>query len=352
MSPLFRSLPLLIWLLVLTLPFAHAQDAAQANAVILQYHHVSTSTPPSTSISPADFRRHMDYLRDNDFAVLPLETVVAALQGGDSLPDKTAVITFDDGYLSVYTDAFPLLQEYAWPFTIFVPSGLVASNSRLYASWEQLREMGAAGATLANHTVTHPYLLTRLADEDEARWLQRIEAEILQAETEIERQTGQSHKLFAWTYGEYDKTLQAMVARLGFVGIGQHSGPVNASSDFTALPRFPFSGIYVSMNTYPTKVNSLAFDVALTGPYEPLTDSPRPPAVLDFNGNYRYEALNCFNNDQPMEVRVENAEEQQYRVIPILDNRSRRFRYNCTAPARDGRFYWFSIPFTNPAVSE
>jgi biofilm PGA synthesis lipoprotein PgaB len=352
MSRLFCSLPPLIILLALTLPYAYAQDAAPASAVILQYHHVSTSTPPSTSISPADFRRHMEYLRDNDFAVLPLEAVVAALQRGDSLPNKTAVITFDDGYLSVYTDAFPLLQEYDWPFTIFVPSGLVASNSRLYASWEQLREMGAAGATLANHTVTHPYLLTRLADEDEARWLQRIETEILQAETEIERQTGQSHKLFAWTYGEYDRTLQAMVARLGFVGIGQHSGPVNASSDFTALPRFPFSGIYVSMNTYPTKVNSLAFDVALTGPYEPLTDSPRPQAVLDFNGNYRYDALNCFNNDRPMEVRVENAEEQQYRVIPVLDNRSRRFRYNCTAPARDGRFYWFSIPFTNPAVSE
>ena len=47
-----------------------------------------------------------------------------------------------------------------------------------------------------------------------------------------------------------------------------------------------------------------------------------------------------------------SADEECARVIPVLDNRSRRFRYNCTAPGRDGRFHWYSIPFTNPAISE
>lgn len=345
---------LMLRLLPLLLCCAHAAQGqiAEPSAVILQYHHVSTSTPPSTSISPADFRRHMDYLRDNGFAVLRLEEVVAALQNGSPLPDKTAVITFDDGYISVYSSAFPLLREYGWPFTIFVPTALVGTNAALYSNWDQLREMATSGATLANHTVSHPYLLEQLPGEDEATWLRRIEGEIVEAEAEILRQTGQSHKLFGWTYGEYDTSLQNLVRQLGFTGIGQHSGAINASSDFSALPRFPFSGIYVSMNTFPTKVNSLAFNVQLLPPYDPVTDSQHPEAILDFDGEYRFDALNCFNNDQPMRVATEDMEERQYRVVPAGDNRSRRFRYICTAPGRDGRFYWYSIPFTNPAISE
>lgn len=351
---MIRPVPLLGALLCWLLPgpLVLAQAPPPATAVILQYHHVSTSTPPSTSISPVDFRRHMDYLRDEGFAVLRLEDVVSALREGAALPDKTAVISFDDGYISVYQEAFPVLREYGWPFTIFVPTSLVGSNARLYTNWDQLREMAAAGATLANHTVSHSYLLARLPGENDKAWLQRIEQDIEAAEAAIERESGQSHKLFAYAYGEYDSALQELVTRLGYVGIGQHSGPIGPAADFSALPRFPFSGVYVSMNTFPTKVNSLAFDARLLPPYQPLTDSPRPEAVLEFGGEYRFDALNCFNNDRPMQVRRIEGSMRQYRVSAVEDNRSRRFRYNCTAPGRDGRFHWLSIPFTNPAVAE
>jgi peptidoglycan/xylan/chitin deacetylase (PgdA/CDA1 family) len=332
------------------LPPASAQSSAQA--VILQYHHVSIDTPPVTSLSPEQFRIHMEYLRDKDFTVLPLETVVQALRNGSDLPDKTAVITFDDGYRNVHENAFPVLRDLGWPFTIFITSGLVTANPGLYASWDQLREMGAAGATLANHTVTHPYFLERPTGEDEAAWLLRIEKEITDAEAEIERETGQSHKLLAYPYGEYDRAIQTLVQELGYIGIGQHSGPINASSDFTALPRFPFSGVYASMNTFPVKVQSLAFDLRMVRPDTPVTDSPTPDAVLDFNGDYRLDALTCYNNDQTMQISVENAGQQIYRVLPAQGNSARRFRYNCTAPGRDGRYYWYSIPWVNPALPD
>jgi peptidoglycan/xylan/chitin deacetylase (PgdA/CDA1 family) len=329
---------------------AAAQPAAQA--VILQYHHISTATPPVTSISPADFRVHMEYLRDNGFTVLALETVVQALRNDQPLPDRTAVLTFDDGYASVHEAAFPLLRELGWPFTIFVTAGLITSNPNLYASWEQLREMAAAGATLANHTVSHPYFLNREPGEDDARWLQRIEREITEAEDLIASETGQSHRLLAYPYGEYDPAIQALVTRLGYVGIAQHSGPINGSSDFTALPRFPFSGIYASMNSYPVKVNSLAFDLTVSYPDSPVTAAAAPEAVLDFNGDYRLDALACFNNDEPMQVVVHNAATQQYRIKPQRGNSTRRFRYNCTAPGSEGRYYWYSVPWVNPAITE
>ena len=326
---------------------------SQNQAVILQYHHVSTETPPVTSLSPEAFRTHMLFLQENAFTILPLEKVIKDLQDGNLLPDKTAVITFDDGYTSVYEAAFPLLKELNWPFTVFVTSELVGSNDRLYATWDQLREMGGEGATLANHTVSHPYLLERDNGIDDERWLTQVRQEIELAENTIAEQTGQNHKLLAYPYGEYNDAIQALVSELGYVGIAQHSGPINAASDFTALPRFPFSGIYASMNTFPTKVFSLAFSLDNFSPSSPVTSSPRPEAMLDFSTEQAgLSQLACFNNNERISVNLRNAENNTYQVSTHVENMTRRFRYNCTAPFGDGRFFWYSIPWVNPEISE
>lgn len=329
-----------------------AADNDQAQAVILQYHHISSTTPRSTSVTADEFRLHMEYLRDNGFTVLPLQDIVQALRQNAPLPDKTIAITFDDAYISVYTTAFPLLQQYGWPFTVFVPSGLIGTNAGLYASWEQLREMGRAGATLANHSVTHPYFLARTEGEDDAAWLARIEQEIVESEQKILQETGQSHKLHAYPYGEYNLRIAALVEKLGYIGLAQHSGPVNAASDFLALPRFPFSGVYAPLRSFVPKASSLAFNVRIAEPESPITSSRSPSAILDFSGTYRLDALTCFNNDQTMEIALVDAGAQQYRISTPVENRGRRFRYNCTAPGRDGRFYWFSVPWFNPAIPD
>ncbi|MDX1696620.1 MAG: polysaccharide deacetylase, partial [Ketobacteraceae bacterium] len=62
-------------------------------AVILQYHHVSDETPPITSISPALFKAHLKYIKDNGFSVWPLTKLVSALQAGEEIPDKVVSIT-------------------------------------------------------------------------------------------------------------------------------------------------------------------------------------------------------------------------------------------------------------------
>lgn len=350
---MIRSLTKPVFALVLLLQAALTLAQPNSQAVILQYHHVSTSTPPVTSLSPDAFITHMRYLEENVFTVLPLEDVVDSLRNGDPLPDRTAVITFDDGYTSVYEEAFPLLREYGWPFTVFVTSGLVGSNDRLYATWEQIREMAANGATIANHTVSHPYLLDREPGASDSQWLGKVRREIEEAESVIAMQTGQNHKLLAYPYGEYDPAIQDLVRELGFVGIAQHSGPINGHSDFTALPRFPFSGIYASMNTYPTKVQSLAFILEDIMPGSPITSSASPGATLDFADDHPgIGQLACFNNDQMINVERVNAGEAVFRVSSHVENRTRRFRYNCTAPGADGRYYWYSIPWINPAIRE
>lgn len=351
MSPVLSRLYTAVLFLACVSSPLYAQYPDQA--VILQYHHVSTSTPPVTSLSEDAFRTHMAYLADNDFTVLPLEDVVRALREGGSLPDKTAVITFDDGYTSVYEVAMPILADYGWPYTVFITSGLVGSNDRLYATWEQLNAMGDAGATLANHTVSHPYLLDREPGMTDRQWLDSVREEIVVAEEQIREHTGQNHKLLAYPYGEYNPAIQALVEELGFIGIAQHSGPINATSDFTALPRFPFSGIYASMNTYPTKVRSLAFDGVAVSPESPVTSNNMPSAELDFGDNQEgISQLACFNNNENMEISELDSAAKTYRISTRVDNRTRRFRYNCTAPGQAGRYYWYSVPWINPAIAE
>ena len=97
-----------------------AANGIDSHGVILVYHHVSTNTPPSTSISPEDFRKHLDYLQKNDFSVIPLNQMLETLKAGRQLPDKAVAITFDDGYISIYDTAFPMLKTYGFPFTLFL----------------------------------------------------------------------------------------------------------------------------------------------------------------------------------------------------------------------------------------
>ena len=354
--PLLLTLSFCCFFLPLQLsaqPTEPSNTPSNSQAVILQYHHVSNETPPITSIAPQDFQRHMNYLFENNFNILPLEQILNSLINDEELPDYTAAITFDDAYLSVYTEAFPILKELNWPFSVFVTTGLVDTNSSLYANWTQLREMAAAGATIANHTVNHPYFLERQTNESESDWLQSITEEITAAEEKILQETGQSHRLIAYPYGEYEPRIQALVEELGYRGIAQHSGPINKHSDFSALPRFPLSGIYVSMNTFPNKVKSLAFTLDSITPSSPISAEPSPSIEIDFSNDMpSLNQLTCFNNGEVINIDVLDAESARVRVSTPIENSSRRFRYNCTAPGPDGRYYWYSVPWINPAVSE
>jgi peptidoglycan/xylan/chitin deacetylase (PgdA/CDA1 family) len=326
-------------------------QALLPQAVILQYHHIATATPRSTSVTPEEFRAHMDYLRDNGFTVLRLEDVIHALREGSALPNKTAVLTFDDAYRSVYEAAYPLLKARNWPFTIFVPTALIGEKPGLYASWEQLREMGKNGATLANHTQNHGYLLDRSAYANETAWLNAIKTEITAAEARIKQETGQSHHLFAYPYGEYEPALQKLVTELGYTAFAQNSGAINANSTFSALPRFPFSGVYASLRSFSDKVNSLAFNVKLETA-TPLTTQTAPEVLLDFDGNYRFDAMTCYHNNEKMQIIAEDAAARRYRLRSPTKSTSRRFHYNCTAPGPNGRYYWYSVLWINPAIPD
>lgn len=328
------------------------QSPSATAAVVLQYHHVSDDSPPSTSVTPARFEAHMDYLANHDFTVVPLEQLVSALKAGESLPDKTAAITFDDAYDSVYTNALPVLKKRDWPFTVFVNTNPIDENKHGFASWEQLRKMAEQGATIANHSTAHNHLQRFKAGESESEWRERIRHEVVKAEQRIEEETGQNHKILAYPYGEYNNKVKALLEELGFVAFGQQSGPLGPHSDLRALPRFPFGGPYGSLEDFATKVNTRPMPIKETGLYadwsgeQPLDEvvvkeGTRPVLAMTLEEPSLAGRISCFASGQgAIETRVEGNTVSTRANKPLTPGRT---RYNCTAgTGESGRFFWFS----------
>lgn len=321
---------------------------AAEHATITLYHHVSESTPASTSVSPAIFRQHLDHLRDDGFNVMPLPELLEALQERRQIPDKSVAITFDDGYSSIYDTAFPMLQEYGFPFTLFVNTQPLNDSMSGYMSWAQVKEMSDAGVTIANHMENHPHMVDALPDEDTAARNQRLREELLRAQARIEAETGQDHKFIAYPYGEYDLANKAMLADLGFMGIGQQSGAVGFDADFLALPRFPFGGAFTDLNDFKQKVQTLSFHLLNVDPESQMTQERNQSLTLQFAaGDFNFRQLACYAGSQPMQLEWLDQEQGLLRVSTDQTFNSRRYRYLCTAPMRGtNRYFWYSKDWT------
>lgn len=330
--------------------FAQGQLGAKEidNAVILLYHHVSTQTPAVTSVTPEVFRQHLAYLSKHH-TVLPLTKVIQALKQKQALPDKTVVITFDDGYDNIFQNAHPLLREYNFPYTVFINPPLIG-NAGYQMDWSQVKQMANEGATFANHGNKHDHMLTRLANENQQQWLDRVVVDVEQAEASLSDQLGYSLKYFAYPYGEYNLPLkQALLAR-GYTGFAQISGAVASYSDFGALPRYPAAGFYSKIDSLRVKLNSLAMPVLSVSPQEPELTLTTPAFTFTLNlqqDDLHLSQVNCFVSDQPIPLQQEG---QSLSLSFAPKQVAGRQRINCTAPSirEKGRYYWFSQPWFTP----
>jgi poly-beta-1,6-N-acetyl-D-glucosamine N-deacetylase len=342
LEPMFRRSTLLT---AMSLSLLLPHSALAQHAVITIYHHVSDSTPRSTSLTAEELRIQMEYLRDNYFEVWPLDQTIEALQNQEPMPERVAVLTFDDAYISIYEAGFPMMQEFGFPMTLFVSTQPIDDNQRGYMNWDQIREMSEAGVIIANHMVHHPHMVDALPGETDEERLARLREELLTAQRRIREETGQDHKIFAYPYGEFDDEITNMVSELGFVALAQNSGAAGYHSDFTALPRYPLAGSFADIESASTKLQSLAFQVLEQEPRSPMTDSMRPAVNLQLSGDFNVSQLGCYAGGQALEIEWLDREAVRFRIQPPedLEFRMRRFGYICTAPRRgDNRYYWFN----------
>jgi peptidoglycan/xylan/chitin deacetylase (PgdA/CDA1 family) len=315
------------------------------NAAILLYHHVSSSTPASTSISPEAFKSHMEYL-DAHHTVVSLQDVVSAIQHNTTLPENAVAITFDDGYANILDNAHPILADLGFPYTVFInPDEIGVGPKQL--TWEQVIAMHNDGVVFANHTLDHLHMLNGEQAMGERAWLEKVWRNVESAEKKIEDKLDISLKYLAYPFGEYNTALANKLKAEGYIGFGQHSGAVGPSSDMQALPRFPAAGPYANLATLKTKLNSLAMPVTQSSHKDPRMTARNlssPISLTIDSDDVRLTQVNCFFGGDPIETSLEEnvLTFTLDETLPVG-----RSRVNCTAPsnAQSGRYYWYSTPF-------
>lgn len=197
---------------------------------ILMYHEVGNG-PDCMWVSDKDFYEQMKYLHDNGYQTITLSQAVELLTGHYDTSNKV-VLSFDDGYLTFYSHAWPVLKEFEQVATIFIISNLVGTPE--YLTWQQIKFLDSNGIEIGGHTRTHPLLptLTTLNSN----------VEIVQGKKDIDAQLGKSIKTFCYPTGKYNSQVIQQVNGAGYVaGVTMVQRKASSNDQLLLLPRL---GVY------------------------------------------------------------------------------------------------------------
>ena len=141
-----------------------AEDAAVPDdgvrVSVLGYHDFSETAPETAMrIRTSKFRKQMEVIRQLGITVVPMADFTAWKKGEKELPEKSILLTFDDGWKSFYTDAYPILKEFGYPYTMFLYKDYVDGGGKALTT-PMIQDMIAGGATIGSHSVSHPYPIT------------------------------------------------------------------------------------------------------------------------------------------------------------------------------------------------
>lgn len=200
--------------------------AVPSGVPILMYHKIGDELNNDAVISKERFAAQMAFLHQEQYSPLTLDELYGYLTEKKPLPLKPVVITFDDGYSDTYDVALPILKQYGFRSTMFIPVSEVGKN----LTWQQLREMKAAGMDIGSHSYTHQELAGRSREAQ----LQ----EIGKAKELLDRELNQNTRWFCYPYGSFDQTTKDLLKAQGItVAVTINSGWVRTGDDPLTLQR-------------------------------------------------------------------------------------------------------------------
>ncbi len=164
----------------------------QTRVAVLGYHNFSDTKPVTDMLMrTSEFREQMEYIRKAGLTVISMQEFLEWRFGARELPAECVLITLDDGWRSVYTDAYPILKEYGYPFTVFLYTSYLSGRGSSM-NHAMIREMQQHGATVGSHSVNHLYpkqWKAKQAEGDEAY------------AALVDRELGDSHEKLSTLFG-------------------------------------------------------------------------------------------------------------------------------------------------------
>lgn len=182
---------------------------------ILTYHNLGEQAKGRLVLAAASFREQMRYLKTNGYRVVSLTDFIEFTRLNRQLPQRTVVLTFDDGYRAFKDHAYPVLKELGFTATLFIYTDWVGAG-RGALSWADLRELAAAGMDIQAHSKTHADL-RRAQGETEAQYARRMQAELEQPQDLFNRNLGRRSRVLAYPYGRWEEGLLPKVKEYGYI---------------------------------------------------------------------------------------------------------------------------------------
>ena len=207
---------------------------------ILMYHSVADEPPPTTrrlAVGPSALREQLAWLSDHGYSGMTFHDAAEALVGS-GLPDRTVVLTFDDGYADFVTTALPLLRRYGFPATLFVTTGWVADAGSNAAGkpldrtlrWDQIRELAQSEIEIGAHGHSHAAL-----DELSATDLRR---ELTHSRALLEDCIGAPVPTLAYPFGYSNEAVRRAAHEAGYrYGAAVRNMRATPSADPFLVPR-------------------------------------------------------------------------------------------------------------------
>ena len=200
---------------VITAP-ATPEINKSATIAILGYHDVRERGGSPMLIAGSKFRQQMQAIKDSQIPVIPLADVMAWKRGEKNIPPESIVITFDDGWEGVYEQAYPVLKEFGFPFTVYLYKKYVNIGGRSM-TWDQVRDMMRNGCEIGSHSVSHESLKKKpkagMSDADYQAW---VLAELKDSRDFLEQNLKIKITSFAYPYGVFDDEIMNTGLQIGY----------------------------------------------------------------------------------------------------------------------------------------
>jgi peptidoglycan/xylan/chitin deacetylase (PgdA/CDA1 family) len=212
---------------------------------ILMYHHVSPNANSEYAVSIDQFRRQMQWLQDEGYQTVSIADMVTAIQVGKLLPHKPIILTFDDGFMDVYENAYPLLTELGYTATMYLIEDVI--NEHPYVTDDVMEELINAGWELGHHSKSHAYL----------PGLRNLDEEVCDSRMRLIERFNQPFDSFAYPFAAKDDKSIQVVKDCGYTsGAGNGSFTIHTEERLFFFSRREIKS-YFDMQRFITTVTDV-----------------------------------------------------------------------------------------------
>ena len=304
------------------------------------YHRFNESKYPSTNIQLDVFKKQLEIMEKEGIKFIHPKDFKDELIKNKNI--RKVLFTVDDGLLSFYENAWPILKEKQIPFILFVNTREVGAFN--YMNWEQIIELyKSPNVEIGNHSHSHEYLV-----EESPKV---IKEDILKSIKIFEKKLGKNSIFFSYPFGEYSLEFKKIIKDLGFkFAFGQHSGVIDETKDFWELPRFPINEKYGELKRFNTLMKTLPFKYKKIIPEDKyLLQSKNPPnlEIEFYEGIKKLNNINCFSNEgnKWRNSKISFLESNLLQIEITEKFVGERGRINCSLKEDNGYWRWLGIQY-------